>query len=112
MVAGILMVSVGPIALLGALVAKNAQESCDSALARDYPDHRLPPSERYRVDDCNAYSVPLYLFGIGGALLGVGGIPLIIYGAKSVPRHPAAASLRVLPWASPTAGGLRLELEM
>ena len=112
MIAGIVLVSVGPVALLGALAAKNGQEKCDTALERDYPDHRLPSSERYRVDECNSYSVPLYILGIGGALLTAAGIPMIIYGAKSVPNGPAKASLRVLPWANPEAGGLRLRLEL
>lgn len=112
MIGGIVMVSVGPIALLGALAAKNAQEQCDANLERDYPDHRLPPSERYREEECNNYSVPLYLFGIGGAVLTAAGIPLIIYGAKSVPNGPPRASLSVLPWAGPTSSGLRLRLDL
>ncbi len=106
------MVSVGPIALLGALAAKNAQEKCDTSLEQQYPDHRLPTSERYRVEQCNGYSAPLYVFGIGGALLTVAGIPLIIYGGKQVPATPARASLRVLPWAGPGSSGLKLRLEM
>jgi hypothetical protein len=112
MIGGIVMVSVGPIALLGALAAKNAQEQCDSNLERDYPDHRLPTSERYRAQECNNYSVPLYLFGIGGAVLTAAGIPLIIYGAKKVPNGPPRASLSVLPWAGPTSSGLRLRLDL
>jgi hypothetical protein len=112
MIGGIVMVSVGPIALLGALAAKNAQEQCDSNLERDYPDQRLPTSERYRADECNNYSVPLYLFGIGGAVLTAAGIPLIIYGAKNVPNAPPRASLSVLPWAGPTSSGLRLRLDL
>jgi hypothetical protein len=112
MIVGIAMVSVGPIALLGALAARNAQERCDNALERDYPDHRLPPSESYRVDDCDAYSLPVYLFGIGGAVLTAGGIPLIVYGAKSVRNDAPRASLRVLPWAGLDSGGVRLRLEL
>ncbi len=112
MIAGIVMVSVGPISLLGALAAKNAQEKCDTRLTQDYPDHRLPTSEKYRVDECNGYSTPLYLFGIGGALLTAAGLPLIIYGGKHLPAEPAAASLRVLPWAGPHSSGLKLRLEL
>lgn len=112
MIGGIVMVSVGPIALLGALAAKNAQEDCDASLDRDYPDHRLPSSERYREEKCNDYSVPLYLFGIGGAVLTAAGIPLIIYGAKTVPTSPPRASLSILPWAGPTSSGLRLRLDL
>ena len=112
MIAGIAMVSVGPIALLGALAAKNGQERCDDNLERDYPDHRLPPSERYRVNECNDYSLPLYLFGIGGLVLTAAGIPLIVYGAKKLPVNPPSASLHLQPWASPGSGGLRLRLDM
>ena len=112
MVSGIIMVSVGPLALLGALAAKNAQDNCDQTLDRDYPTHMLPTSEKYRVDDCNAYSVPFYAFSISGAVLIAAGIPLIIYGAKTVPAQPTAGSLRVLPWASPDSGGLKLRLEL
>lgn len=112
MIVGVVMVSVGPIALLGALAARNGQERCDNALERDYPDHRLPPSERYRVEDCDSYSVPIYLFGIGGAVLTAAGIPLIIYGAKSVRADAPRASLQMLPWAGRDSGGVRLRLEL
>ena len=112
MIAGIVMVSVGPISLLGALAAKNAQEKCDASLNNDYPEHRLPTSERYRVDDCNAYSTPLYLFGIGGALITAAGIPLIVWGGQHMPTAPAAAGLRVLPWAGPGSSGVNLRLDL
>lgn len=112
MVTGIVMASVGPISLLGALAAKNAQDKCDTSLAQSYPDRRLPTSERYRVEECDAYSVPLYVFGVGGLVLTAAGIPLIIYGARQLPATPAGASLRVLPWASPDSSGLKLRLEM
>jgi hypothetical protein len=112
MVGGIIMASVGPIALLGALVAKNSQDNCDQRLQQDYPNNVLPPSEKYRVDDCNAYSVPVYIFSIGGALLTAAGIPLIIYGAKAMPEPPKSGSLHVLPWAGPDSGGLRLRLDL
>lgn len=114
MVSGIIMVSVGPIALLGALAAKSSQDKCDRALESDYPSHVLPTTEKYRVDDCNSYSVPIYVFGIGGAALIAGGIPLIIYGSKNVAAQPTqpSGSLRVLPWAGPDSGGLKLRLEL
>jgi hypothetical protein len=112
MIGGIVMVSVAPIAFLVAVAAKNAQKDCDDALERDYPDHVLPTSERYRVDKCNGYSAPLYVFGIGGALMVGAGIPLIIYGAKKLPDAPPRAGLRVLPWAGVASGGVRLQLEL
>jgi len=111
MVAGIVMVSTAPIALLAALAASNSQDSCDSRLQSDYPGGVLPTSQRYRVDDCNGYSVPMYVFGIGGAVLAAVGIPLIVYGSKNLPNAPAA-HVRVLPWATPQAGGLRLQLTL
>ena len=112
LVSGIVMVSVGPIALLGALVAKNSQDKCDKALETDYPTHVLPTSEKYRVDECNAYSAPVYVFSIGGAVLIAAGVPLIIYGGKNVPTQPKTGSLRLLPWAGPDSGGLKLRLEL
>lgn len=112
MVTGIIMVSVGPIALLGALSAKGSQEKCDEDLEDDYPDRVLPSSESYRAEKCDSYTVPLYLLGIGGAVLTVGGIPLIIYGAKSVPKQAPAAKLQVAPWATPEAGGVKLRLTL
>lgn len=111
MVAGIVMVSAAPVALLGALVAKNAQDRCDNDIKRDYPSLELPSSERYREDDCNAYSVPLYVLAIGGGLLVAGGIPLIVYGGKTL-EAPTTARLQLVPWASQTSGGVRLRLDL
>ena len=85
MITGTIMISVGPLALLGALAAKNSQEECDEELENDYPNHKLPTSERYRLDKCDSYTVPLYALGIGGAVLTAGGVPLVIYGAKQQP---------------------------
>jgi hypothetical protein len=112
MVAGIVMVSAGPISLLGALAAKNAQERCDDNLQRDYPSGTLPTAARYRAEDCDDYSTSIYLFGVGGAILTAVGIPLIIYGAKSVPAERPAARLQMVPWATREAGGLKLRLTL
>jgi len=111
MVGGIVMVSAAPIALLIALSAANAQARCDDAILGNYPSGVLPSSERYRVDDCDGYSVPVYLFAITGAVLGAAGIPLIVYGAKKVPAQ-RAASVQMLPWATRDAGGLKLRLTL
>jgi hypothetical protein len=110
MVAGIVMVSVGPLALLGALAASNSQDNCDEQLQQDYPDLMVPTSEKHRLERCDGYSVPLYVLGIGGAVLIGGGIPLIIYGGKNLPVRKAG--LQVSPWASPGAGGLKLRLTL
>jgi hypothetical protein len=112
MLTGIMLAATAPIALLGAVAAANAQSACDRALENDYPDHRLPTSQHYRVEECNGYSVPVYVLGIGGAALAVAGIPLIIYGAKSVAVKTPAASLRVLPWAGRGSGGVSLRLDL
>jgi len=112
LVAGIIMVSIAPVALLGALGAKSSQEKCDQELASQYPNHVLPTSERYRADDCNDYSAPYYTLLITGAVMVVGGVPLIIYGAKSLPAPPRSGSVHVLPWATQTAGGLRLRVDL
>ena len=110
MVTGIVMVSVGPLALLGALAAHNSQDNCDEQLQQDYPDLMVPTSERHRLERCDGYSVPLYVLGIGGAVLIGGGIPLIVYGGKNMPVKNAG--LEVSPWASPRAGGLKLRLTL
>jgi hypothetical protein len=110
MVTGIVMVSIGPLALLGALAASNSQDNCDEQLEQDYPDLMVPTSEKYRLERCDGYSVPLYVLGIGGALLIGGGIPLIIYGGKNMPVKKAG--LELTPWASPRAGGLKLRLSL
>ncbi len=112
MVTGIIMVAIGPLALLGALSAKGSQEECDEDLERDYPNHRLPTSERYRLEKCDSYTAPLYVLGIGGAVMTVGGIPLIIYGAKNVSKPTPSAKLQVAPWATPQAGGVKVRLTL
>lgn len=112
LVSGIVMVSAGPIALLGAAVASNSQKRCDDQLESEYPNRTLPASERFREDDCNKYSVPIYVLGIGGALLTAVGIPLIIYGAKNVPSTPPQGTLQIQPWATQASGGVRLRLTL
>jgi len=112
MIGGIVTLTVGPLALLGALAARNAQENCDRELENQYPNHVLPTSEHYRLEQCNAYSAPLYILGIGGAVLSAASIPLLIYGAKAVPARPATARLQLTPWLNQSSGGLRLRLNL
>jgi hypothetical protein len=111
MATGIVFLSIAPIALLGALTAKNAQERCDNELQTQYPGHILPVSERYRAERCDDYSLPIYVLGIGGAVLGGVGIPLIIYGAPRVPNEKAAR-VQVAPWANTQSGGVRLRFTL
>lgn len=111
MVGGIVMASVGPLALLGALSARNSQKTCDEALEHRYPNGTLPESERARVERCDSYTTPLYVLGIGGAALIAAGVPMIIYGAKSVPA-PRSPQARVMPWATPSSGGVQLRVDL
>lgn len=111
MIGGIVMVSIGPLALLGALSARNSQENCDSALEDQYPNHVVPAYDEPELERCDGYTLPIYLLGIGGAVLVGAGVPMIIYGAKNVPTKPASRA-QLLPWATPQSGGLRLRLTL
>jgi hypothetical protein len=111
MIGGIVMASIGPLALLGALSARNSQQDCDSALEDDYPNHVVPAYDKEALERCDGYTVPVYVLGIGGAVLVAAGVPMIIYGAKNVPAKPAPRA-QVLPWATPQSGGLRLRLTL
>jgi hypothetical protein len=111
MIGGIVMVSVGPLALLGALSARNSQEECDRSLENEYPNHVVPAYDEESLERCDSYSLPIYLLGIGGAVLVGAGVPMIIYGAKSVPAKPTGRA-QLLPWATPQSGGLRLRLTL
>lgn len=110
MVGGIVMVSVGPVALLGALAARSSQEDCDKALEQRYPDHQVPSYDSGSLDRCDNYTVPIYLLGIGGAVLVAAGVPMIIYGGKNVAEPAKKAQL--VPWATPTSGGLNLRMDL
>lgn len=111
MVTGIVMLSVTPVALLGALAARNAQVDCDRELQEQYPGHILPESERYRAERCDDYSASVYVLGIGGAVLGAVGIPLIFYGGAKV-ENPKPRAVELTPWATPRAGGVQLRLAL
>ena len=111
MVGGIVMVSIGPLALLGALSARNSQESCDENLENRYPDHRVPAYDQQALERCDSYTTPIYVFGIAGAVLIAAGVPMIIYGGKNVTATPGPRA-QLLPWASPSSGGLRLRVDL
>jgi hypothetical protein len=110
MVGGIVMVSIGPVALLGALSARSSQEDCDNALERRYPNHQVPSYDKTSLERCDSYTVPIYVLGIGGAVLVAAGIPMIIYGGKNVTVPAKKAEL--VPWATPTSGGLKLRMDL
>jgi hypothetical protein len=112
MIGGIVMVSIGPLALLGALSASNSQENCDQALESQYPDHVVPAYDRSALDRCDSYTLPIYVLGIGGAVLVGAGVPMIIYGAKNVPVKKQTGSTQLIPWATPRSGGLQLRVDL
>jgi hypothetical protein len=104
MVGGIVMVSVSPIALLASLVASLQQDGCEAGNGFGF-DGTQGFDEPF--SNCDRYDKTIY----GGLILGVGligaGIPMIVIGAK---RETATA--RVSPWATQSAAGLRLQLDL
>jgi hypothetical protein len=105
MVGGIIMVSFSPIALIAAGVANAQQTTCEAG------GYYLGSNgiSTYDYDNCSAYDKTIY----GGLILGLGllgaGIPLIVIGGKKVPAEPTAT---LTPWATQSAAGLGLRLEM
>lgn len=112
MIIGIVLASVAPLALLGSVSAVNDQADCDRALEDRYPNHIVPPSEKAAVERCDEYTTTAWVLGLGGAAMLAAGVPLIIYGAKPMPVGPPPAQARLLPWASPTGGGMKLRLDL
>jgi hypothetical protein len=101
MAGGIVMVSLAPIALLGALVSSLQDSVCDIT----YDSYGMA----YARDDCDN-SGQTYAFALAGVALLGAGIPLIIIGAKkeTVPAPQATLS----PWVSAQGGGVRLKLAL
>lgn len=114
MVMGIIFASIAPVALLGAVAARNSQIDCDDALERKYPDHIVPAYDRFEVERCDDYTTSMYTLGIAGGVLLAAGVPMIFYGARMVPNPAAGTAPRasLTPWATPQSGGLRLRLTL
>ena len=105
MAVGIVMVSVGPIALLAAMVTSFNKADCesydsilDTASGSGYSSSR----------NCDRYNTPLYVSMISGVGLIGAGIPMIVIGGKKEP----VATARLTPWASPNGGGLGLRVDL
>lgn len=98
MVGGIVMVSVAPVAFLGALVSSMRKDSCQSEGSYGFGTP-APPSR-----DCSSYDTGIAVGVVLGAGLLAAGIPFIVIGAKREPLRTAV----VAPWA--TAGGAGLSL--
>ncbi len=98
MVGGIVMVSLSPVALLIAGVAGLSKGLCGI----DKPDNY----------DCTQYDPTIYGSLLSALVLVGVGVPLIVIGATKEPATEASASATVGPWATPTAAGIGLRLEM
>lgn len=92
---GIVMVSLGTLALAVALV-NGGLDGCDDDESAGFTQRRCQRSPNYTA------------FAISGLLLG-GGVPMIIIGGKRVPAGPQAG---LSPWISRQGGGLQLQLTL
>lgn len=101
MVGGIVMTGLSSVAFAVSLLGGLANASCDTY---DYSGSSTSYSY-YR--DCN-YDGLVYGGLVTGLVLAGVGIPLIVVGGKREPRGMASVS----PWATPNAGGLRLQLSL
>jgi hypothetical protein len=101
MVAGIVMVSVSPLPLIGGLMMATERSRCNA-----YSDGVLDYHRECDTDGGVAAALTL----TGLALIGAG-IPLIVIGGKRVPaKEPWQAQLS--PYAEPDGAGFRLRLQL
>lgn len=104
MAGGIVMVSFVPIALLAAMVADLQQTACEAGGTYSLNTNRTSHT------DCDRYDATIYGGIISGVVLLGAGIPMIVVGAKREPL--AGGSVKLAPWATPSAAGLRLHLDL
>jgi hypothetical protein len=104
MAVGIVMVSIGPIALLAAMVTSFNKADCESY----DPIFDASGSSSSRDSNCGRYNTPLYVSLLSGVGLIGAGIPMIVIGGK---REPIGTA-RLTPWASPHGGGLGLRVDL
>jgi hypothetical protein len=97
MVGGIVMVSLAPVALVVAGVARLGKGICDI------------DDERGCDDDYDPTIYGSLLTGV--VLLGVG-IPLLVIGAKKEPVEENVAQATITPWLTPNAAGVGLRIDM
>lgn len=112
LITGIVLTSIAPLAFLGALSAHNSQDDCDRELESRYPNHIVPSYASAELERCDEYTTTMWVLGIGGGVLAAVGVPLIIYGTTKPAAAPPPPQARLLPWASPTGGGLKVRLEL
>lgn len=102
MAVGIVMVSVGPLALLAAMVTSFNKADCENY------DPLFEASGSSRGSNCGRYNTPLYVSLLSGVGLIGAGIPMIVIGGK---REPVGTA-RLTPWASPHGAGLGLRVDL
>jgi hypothetical protein len=106
MTTGIVLTSAAlPFLLVGAALSNSTYQDC-------LEEHSYENRTTYTaLDDCReGLQTRAYALLAGTVvMLGVG-IPLIVYGAKKVPDDSSQALL--IPWATPTAGGATLRLQL
>jgi hypothetical protein len=99
MTGGIVMVSLAPVAFLVSGIAALGKGLCNVGTED-------------RFDSCDDYDPTIYgSLIVGFGLLG-GGIPLIVIGAKKEPVGNSTPAATLSPWASPSAAGLSLRLNL
>jgi hypothetical protein len=104
MAGGIVMVSLTPVALLVALGASVSQSVCKVDNGGYYDSSGTYTGYRR---DCNNDGLIYGSLLTAAALVGVG-IPLIVIGAKKEPEGSAI----IAPWATPTAAGIGLHINL
>jgi len=105
MAGGIVMVSLSPVALLVALGASVSQSLCKTT--NDYSYDSSTGTTYNPRTDCNNDGLIYGSLLTAAALVGVG-VPLIVIGAKKEPEGTAV----IAPWATPTAAGLGLRVNL
>jgi hypothetical protein len=99
MAGGIVMVSLAPVALIVAGFAGLGKALCG---VDDYDSQRT----------CSGYDPVMYGSLVSAFVLVGVGVPLLVIGAKKEPVDDSEATAVIAPWATPTAGGVSLRLQM
>ncbi len=99
MVGGIVMTSLAPVALVVAGFAALGKSLCG---IDDFDPNR----------SCDGYDPAIYGSLISALVLVGVGVPMIVIGAKKEPVDPTSRGATISPWATPTAVGLGLRLQL
>jgi hypothetical protein len=102
MAGGIVLLAMVPVALLTSLVADSDQKACNGG------NYFTSNGVVTAGTNCDRFDKTIY-GGLIASLVFMGaGIPLVIIGGQKEP----ASTARISPWATPTAGGLALRLDL